>query len=87
VTVTFLRRDEAPGKDETPVDVGGRPSVLYRSPGGGVCEVTFPQQRFAAKGHIEAVSVYVYDPRAGADACGAATAIATAVAAKLPPPS
>ncbi len=45
-----------------------------------------PQERFAAKGHIEAVSVYVYDPRAGADACGAATAIATAVAAKLPPP-
>jgi hypothetical protein len=47
--------------------------------------VTFPQQRFES--HLETVSVYVYDPRVGADTCGAVTAIATAIAAKLPAPS
>jgi hypothetical protein len=85
VTVTFWRRDDAPGAEETAIDIAGRPSALYRSPGDGGCSVTFPQQRF--EGHVEAVSVYVYDRQAGADTCGAATAIAGAVAAKLPPPS
>ncbi|TWF77697.1 hypothetical protein FHX44_113611 [Pseudonocardia hierapolitana] len=37
--------------------------------------------------YVEAVSVYVYDQRAGADTCGAATAVAGAAVAKLPAPS
>jgi hypothetical protein len=85
VTVTFWRGDDEPGDEETPIDVAGRPSTLYRSPDDGGCVVTFPQQRF--DGHVESVSVYVYDRRAGVDTCGAATAIAGAAAAKLPPPS
>jgi hypothetical protein len=85
VTLTFWRRDGDVGKDETPIDIAGRPSTSYRSPADGGCHVTFPQQRF--DGYTEAVSVYVYEPRVGADTCGAAAAIATAVAAKLPAPS
>jgi tRNA A-37 threonylcarbamoyl transferase component Bud32 len=86
VTVTFWRRSDELLKDETSIDIGGRPSTLYRSPtDDGGCNVTVPQQRFES--HLESVSVYVYDPRVGADACGAVTAIATAIAAKLPAPS
>ena len=85
VTLTFWRRDGDLGKDETPIDIAGRPSTSYRSPTDGGCHITFPQQRF--DGYTEAVSVYVYEPRVGADTCGAAAAIATAVAAKLPAPS
>jgi hypothetical protein len=85
VTVTFSRRDEEPAKAETLNDVADRPSTVYPSTTDGGCAVTFPQQRF--DWYVEAVSVYVYDRRADADPCGAATAIAGAAAAKLPAPS
>jgi hypothetical protein len=85
VIVSFTRRDDDPMTGETPIDIGGRSSLLYRGSTADECAVTFPQQRIVPR--IEAVWVSVYDPRAGADTCGAATAIATAVAAKLPPPS
>jgi hypothetical protein len=85
VTVTFSRRDDEPAKAETVIDIGGRPSSVYRSTTDGGCAVAFPQQRF--DWYVEAVSVYVYDRRAGADTCAAATAIAGAAVAKLPAPS
>lgn len=85
VTVTFSRRADGFAEGETPVDIAGRPGALYRAPSDGGCHVTFPQQRFA--GYTESVWVYAYDQRSGADTCAPATAIAVAVAAKLPPPS
>lgn len=85
VVVSFIRQYDGMATGETPVDIGGRPSRLYRFPTADECGVTVPQQRF--DGLVEGVWVVVYDPRPGADTCGAATATATAVAAKLPPPS
>jgi hypothetical protein len=85
VIVSFTRRDDDPMKDETTIDISGRSSLLAPGSTADECAVTLPQQRIDV--NIEAVWVSVYDPRAGADTCGAATAIATAVAAKLPPPS
>jgi hypothetical protein len=85
VIVGFTRRDDDPMTGETAIDIGGRSGLLDPGTTAGECTVTLPQQRIDV--YIEAVWVSVYDPRAGADTCGAATAIATAVAAKLPPPS
>jgi hypothetical protein len=85
VVVSFTRRDDDPATGEEPIDIGGRSSLLDRGSTAAECAVTVPQQQIGVR--LEAVWVSVYDPRAGADTCAAATAIATAVVAKLPPRS
>jgi tRNA A-37 threonylcarbamoyl transferase component Bud32 len=73
--------------DGTPADFAGRPGRVLA--GDGDCWVQFVQREYTAEGtpRVETVWVQVFGPKPGTEYCNAATALATAAARRLPPPS
>jgi hypothetical protein len=71
----------------TPTDLAGRRGLVHEQP--GYCWVSFDQHTHDVGGsaHVEAIWVTYQGPGTDAELCRAATALATAAARRLPPPS
>ncbi|QYN33262.1 serine/threonine protein kinase [Pseudonocardia sp. DSM 110487] len=71
----------------TPTDIAGHPGLVL--PQGGSCWVPFVQRSYTVAGSdgVEAVWLTYEGPGTDAELCQAATALATAAARRLPPPS
>jgi tRNA A-37 threonylcarbamoyl transferase component Bud32 len=72
----------------TRTDIAGRPGVVTTFDDG--CDVQFVQRHYIGENwtpRVEKVWLTLTGPRRGADPCGTATALATAAARKLPPPT
>jgi hypothetical protein len=85
VILTFYLGYPLDESDGTPTDIAGRPGSVLATEDG--CWVQFVQHDYTEESRIEEVWLMVLEPGRGADACGAATALATAAASRLPPPT
>ena len=86
VRIDFYRRYQLDGTDGTRTTFGGLPGA-YRYEPGRYCLAHITQHEFAgADGspHADTVRVFVFGPDPEAEQCGYATALAGAVAQRLP---
>lgn len=89
VVLTFYLGHPLDESDGNPTDVAGHPGTVLATE--GRCWVQFVQRNYTedegSTPRIESVWLTVSGAGSGADLCGTATALATAVANRLPPPS
>jgi tRNA A-37 threonylcarbamoyl transferase component Bud32 len=87
VVLRFYRTHPLGEGDGTPADFAGHPGRVLAAE--GRCRVQFVQHNYTAEetSSIEVVWVTVFGHGPGSALCGTATALATAAAGKLPPPT
>jgi eukaryotic-like serine/threonine-protein kinase len=81
-----FRRTNLDDSDGELTDFNGRPGRLLPSDGSCTAHIVHDDTIGGSTARVDAVHIYVWAPRSTGDVCGYTTAIAKAVAAKLPPP-